>query len=179
MEVDRSLIHRLFYPQVPLVMAAQYRGRVSAMPVVSYLSASEAPPLVAVACRPEGFTCKLALKARSFSLSILDRGYAESMSKLATVSGAKVKDKLAEVGLSHSPGRKVGAPVLHAAVATIECTLRSSPKTGDHVVLVGRVDAAYASGAFTDSWDYKKYSPMLYTGWSEGLTLYGGPRRRT
>jgi flavin reductase (DIM6/NTAB) family NADH-FMN oxidoreductase RutF len=174
MKVEPSLIHRLFYPQVPLVLAAQYRGRVSAMPVVSYLSTSDSPPLIGVACKPEGFTCKLALKARSFSLSLLDRGHAGEMSRLATVSGARVKDKLSEVGLSHSPGKAAKVPVLKEAVATIECRLRSSPKSGDHVILIGRAVAAYASEAFTDSWDYGKYKPMLYTGWKGGLTLYNG-----
>jgi flavin reductase (DIM6/NTAB) family NADH-FMN oxidoreductase RutF len=178
-EVDPSLIHRLLYPQVPLVLAAQYEGRVSAMPVVSYLSTSDSPPLIGVACKPEGFTCKLALKARCFSLSVLDKSLAGKMSKLATVSGAKVKDKLSEVGLSHSPGRGPKVPVLKDALATLECRLSSTLRTGDHLILIGLVKAAYASDAFTDSWDYKKYDPMLYAGWSDGLSLYSGPRRRT
>lgn len=175
MKVEPSLIHRLFYPQVPLVLAAQFRGRVSAMPVVSYISTSDSPPLIGVACKPEGFTCKLALKSRSFSLSLLDGAHAAEMSKLATVSGAKVKDKLSEVGLSHSTGTAAKVPVLKDAVATIECRLSSSPKSGDHVILVGRVVSAYASEAFSDSWDYGKYKPMLYTGWKDGLTFYGSP----
>ena len=175
MEVDPSLIHRLFYPQVPLVMAARFGGRVSAMPVVSYLSASDRPPTVGVACKPEGFTCKLALRARSFSLSVLDRAQAEAMGRLASVSGAKVKDKLSEVGLAHRPGEKLRVPVPEAAVAAIECRLKSSTRVGDHLVLFGRVEAAHASESFKESWDFARYRPILYTGWQEGLTLYRGP----
>lgn len=179
MKVDPSLIHRLFYPQVPLVMAAQYRGRVSAMPVVSYLSVSEEPPLVGVACVPKGFTCGLALKSRSFSLSVLDRSHADAVSRLAALSGATVKDKLTRVGLTHSPGTKARVPVLRDAAATVECSLESSRRAGDHLMLIGRVEAAYASEAFTDSWDYARYEPMLYTGWEGGLTLFRAARRRT
>ncbi|MDE1858245.1 MAG: flavin reductase family protein [Thaumarchaeota archaeon] len=175
MRVDSSLIHRLFYPQVPLVMAAQHRGRVSAMPVVSYLSVSEKPPMVGVGCMPTGFTCTLALKARAFSLSVLDRSQSDAMAKLASASGAKIKDKLSEAGLPHSIGRRWKVPVLKDALATIECRLAATPRFGDHLVLVGEVVAARASDAFSNSWDFNRYRPMLYTGWRDGLTFYGSP----
>ncbi|MDG6902174.1 MAG: flavin reductase family protein [Nitrososphaerota archaeon] len=173
MKVAPSLIHRLFYPQVPLVLAAMSGGRVSAMPVVSYFSASEHPPTVGVACASGGFTCGLSVKAGSFSLSVLDASLADKVSKLARTSGKNVKDKLTEVGLAHTRGRTVAAPVLNDAVATLECSLVSSAKAGDHTVLMGKVEAAYASPAFKDSWNYAKYTPILYTGWKDGLTLYG------
>ncbi|MDG6910612.1 MAG: flavin reductase family protein [Nitrososphaerota archaeon] len=174
MKVNPSLIHRLFYPQVPLVMAAQSGGRVSAMPVVSYTSVSDSPSLLAVACNPWGFTCKLALKAGSFSLSVLDRDHADAIARMATTSGAKAKDKLADLGLKHTRGTRLDVPVIEDALATLECKLESRKKVGDHLLLVGRVEAAYASGAFTDFWDFTKYKPLLYTGWREGLTTYPG-----
>ena len=174
MKVDPSLLHRLFYPPGPLVMAAQHGSRVSAMPVVSYLSVSEKPPMVGVACLPKGFTCRLALKARAFSLSVLDRSRTDAMARLATVSGAKVEDKLSDAGLAHGPGTKARVPVPRDALATIECSLKSSRRAGDHLILLGTVEAAYASDAFTDAWDYRIYRPILYTGWKEGLTLFPG-----
>lgn len=144
------------------------------MPVVSYLSISDKPPMVGVACAPKGFTCRLALKARAFSLSVLDRSRSDLMSRLATVSGAKVKDKLAEVGLRYRQGTKAKVPVLSDAVANIECSLKSSAKAGDHLVIIARVQRAEASGAFTDSWNFAGYAPILYTGWKGGLTFYPG-----
>ena len=174
MKVEPSLIHRLFYPQVPLVLSAQLRGRVSAMPVVSYASISDTPPMVAVSCNPAGFTCKLIQKTRSFSLSVIDGSHADSIARLATVSGSQVKDKLADAGLVHSRGTKLNVPVLEAALATLECRLKSKTKQGDHLLLVGQVEAARAEDAFTDFWDYSKYKPLLYTGWREGLTTYPG-----
>lgn len=149
------------------------------MPVVSYLSASAVPPLIGVACKPESFTCKLALKGGAFSLSVLDQKHSEEMSMLATLSGAKVKDKLAEVGLGHSTGKAAGVPVLDEAMATLECKVRSSPRSGDHLILTGEIVAAYASEAFVEFWDYKLYRPILYAGWKDGLSLYGDTRNRT
>lgn len=172
MKVDYSLIHRLFYPQVPLVMSAQYGGRVSAMPVVSYASVSDKPPMVAVACTPGGFTCELAQKAGSFSLCILDRREMDAFARLATVSGTRVRDKLTDAGLVHTVGTKLKVPVVRRAFATLECKLRSMWRTGDHMLLLAEVCAAYSTRAFVDFWDYTKYRPLLYTGWRGGMTTY-------
>jgi flavin reductase (DIM6/NTAB) family NADH-FMN oxidoreductase RutF len=155
-------------------MSVQFGGRVSAMPVVSYASVSDDPPMVAVACNPGGFTCKLAQKARSFSLSLLDRGRVDAFARLATVSGAKVKDKLADAGLQHVTGKNLKVPVIKAAIATLECRLSSKRRTGDHLLLLAKVEAAYSTGAFTDFWDYARYKPLLYTGWRRGMTAYPG-----
>ncbi len=175
MKVDPSLLHRLFYPQVPAVLSAQYRGRVSAMPVVSYCSVSTSPPLVAVACNPESFTCKLALKAKSFSLSLLGRDETSKIDRLATTHGGDLKDKLTSAGLTHRRGTKLNVPAIVGAWATVECSLQSKPKAGDHLILIGLVRAAYAADAFSAFWDFRRYKPILYTGWKDGMTTFQGP----
>jgi len=157
------------------VLSAQYRGRVSAMPVVSYASVSNTPPLMVVACNPESYTCKLILRARAFSLSLLEREETNKLDRLATTHGGDVKDKLASVGFKHGRGTKLSVPVISGASATIECSLKSRQKTGDHLLLVGLVRAAYATNAFSDFWDFGRYKPILYTGWKDGMTLFQGP----
>ena len=170
MSVDPALLHRLFYPQVPAVLSVQYRNRVSAMPVVSYSSVSDRPPLVSVACKPVSFTCKLLVKARSFSLCLLDVRFRGNVERLAGVSGAAVRDKLKEAGLGHNSGRALKVPVIIGASATLECKVRESAMKGDHLLLIGEVEASRASRAFTDFWDFKEYRPILYTGWRDGMT---------
>ena len=174
MEVDFKLIHRLFYPQVPAVLSASYRGRTGAMPVVSYASVSDSPPLVAIGCNPNAFTCKLVLGARAFSLSLVGGSQLKPVERLATVRGSSVKDKLLAVGLQHHRGVKLPVPVLEKAEATLECKLHRTVKTGDHLLIVGRVMAARAADSFSDFWDFSRYSPILYTGWKEGMTTYPG-----
>ncbi len=173
MSVDPALLHRLFYPQVPAVLSVGYRGRVSAMPVVSYSSVSERPPLVSVACKPESFTCKLLVRARSFSLCFLDARFKVSVERLARLSGASVIDKLKEAGLGHTSSRALKVPVITGASATLECKVRESAMKGDHLLLIGEVKASRASRAFSDFWDFKEYRPILYTGWRDGLTTLG------
>jgi len=162
------------------VLSARHRDRVSAMPVVSYASISDKPPLLGVACNPYAFTFRLALKARCFSLSLLDTSELSCIERLATISGAKVEDKLAEAGLRHTPGTKVDVPVIAGSAATIECSLLSKRKMGDHILLVGRAEACYASEDFSDFWGFARYRPILYTGWKDGMTTYPRPsvRRR-
>jgi flavin reductase (DIM6/NTAB) family NADH-FMN oxidoreductase RutF len=175
LKVDPSLLHRLFYPQVPALFAAQHRGRVSAMPVVSYTSVSTVPPLVAVACNPESYTCKLALRAKTFSLSLLGKDETTKLDRLATTHGGEVKDKLASAGLAHRRGVKLNVPAMSGAWATLECSLKSRTRLGDHLLLVGLVRAAYAADAFSDFWDFRRYKPILYTGWKDGMTVFQGP----
>ncbi|QQG48664.1 MAG: flavin reductase family protein [archaeon] len=175
MKVPPELVHRLFYPQVPVVFAASHQGRVSGMAVVSYLAAASKPPTVMVSCAERSYTLRLALKSHAFSLSVLDRSHRESVEALAAHSGSKVRDKLASAGLGHSPGRKVKAPVIKEAAATLECKVVDSINIGDHAVVVGRIVSSNAGNAFASSWDYTKYSPLLYAGWMSGLTSYDGP----
>lgn len=153
-------------------MSARTVKRVSAMPVVSYASVSASPPLVVVACAPGSFTLKVALTSRAFSLCLLDRRQVPAMERLATASGRDVADKLTDAGLSYTKGVKVDAPVVEGAEATLECRLHSKRRLGDHVLLIGLVEACYASAKFRDFWDFTLYRPVLYTGWRDGMTTY-------
>jgi flavin reductase (DIM6/NTAB) family NADH-FMN oxidoreductase RutF len=174
MKVDPSLVHRLFYPQVPAVLSAMAGKRVSAMPVVSYTSVSDVPPMVAVSSAPSHYTCKLVLEAGCFSLCVLDRDHAGAIARLASVSGAKVEDKLRDARLKYSKGEALNVPVIQGAAATLECSLKEKLRFGDHLLLVGQVRAARAAGSFDGFWDFARYRPLLYTGWRDGLTTLPG-----
>lgn len=142
------------------------------MPVVSYASVSEVPSLVAVSCAPLAFTYLVIAKSRLFSLCFLDRSQTRAVEFLATHSGRGTDDKLADSGLSHRPGRKLDVPVVKESVASLECSLWARRRLGDHVLIVGKVEAAYASADFADYWRFRKYEPILYTGWQGRLTTY-------
>ena len=172
MKVNPAKMHRLFYPQVPAVLSTESGEHVSAMPVISYVTVSTSPPLVAVSCDPHSYTLELALESKLFSLCILGRNKAKAVERLALTSGRRVSDKLAECGLPHSKGVKLSVPVLRGAEATLECQVRSGRSLGDHVLLVGLVRACYASKKFDGFWNFEKYRPILYTGWRHGLTTY-------
>ncbi len=119
---------------------------------------------------PYHSTHKLVLASRLFSLCWLDKKDLRAMEYLASHSGGESEDKLLSAGLKHHRGRELDVPVIDSAVAAVECSLANTVKFGDHEFLVGRVEAAYATEDFRDYWEFKKYGPILYTGWRKGLT---------
>jgi len=172
-EVPASKAHRLYYPGVPAVLCAKADARVSAMPVISYLAISESPPMVGVACNPTSFTYWLLRKSGTFSLGWLDRKWAPCVEYLASRSGrGGTADKVHEAGLRHRKGKVLNVPVITESEAAIECTVASTLGFGDHILVVGKVEAAYASSDFRDYWRFRTYEPILYTGWHGGLGFY-------
>jgi len=166
-DLDKGKAYRLFYPSVPAVLSASHRKIVSAMPVVSFTSLSEFPPIVGVSSSPSHFTHKTVLDSRLFSLCWLQKKEIHAIAYLASHSGRESEDKLVSAGFKHHRGKKLDVPVIDAAVAVLECSLTNTIKFGDHELLVGKVEASYAIEDFHDYWSFKEYRPILYTGWKE------------
>lgn len=160
------------------MLAAQWGKTVAAMPVVSYSALSGRPPLFGVACAKGSFTLRTISLARRFSVCLLDEERVLAVTKLASGHGAEGIDKLASAGLRHRKGTKLGAPVILGSVASLECSLQKSLRTGDHVLLIGRIEEALASEDFRGYWRFWSYRPMLYSGWKRGVTLYQPINRR-
>ena len=178
-KVDPALAHRLFYPGVPAVLAARSGRTVAAMPVISYSSLSERPPLFGVSCARSSFTLKIVRDSEEFSLCLLGEDKAGALGLLASRRGTEGSDKLKGAGLDHRRGRTVGAPIILGSAAALECSLVECMKTGDHVLVVGRVRAALATGDFRNYWRFRSYRPLLYAGWLRGVRLYRPTSRRT
>ncbi len=173
-----ALAHRLFYPGVAAVLAAQAGNTVAAMPVVSYAALSEKPPLFGVSCAKDSFTLRTSIAAGAFSISLLGDKYVGALSSLASRKGRDGADKLDGAGLKHSKGAKLGAPIILGAKAVLECKLIRTLKMGDHFLLVGRIESAMASNDFRDYWRFRSYRPMLYAGWKRGMELFRPVSRR-
>ncbi len=178
-KVDPALAHRLFYPGVPAVLAARSGKTVAAMPVISYSSLSERPPLFGVSCARDSFTLQVASATKAFSLCLLGEEHVNAIALLASRKGEEGSDKLSNAGLKHRKGSRLGAPVIIGASAALECSLRRSLRTGDHVLLVGRIEAALATSDFGGYWRFRSYHPLLYAGWQRGIACYRPASRRT
>lgn len=177
-KVRPSLAHRLFYPGVAAVLSARSGKTVAAMPVVSYSALSENPPIFGVSCAKDSFTLKTSLAAKAFSICLLDEVHVRALSELASRTGKEGEDKLAGAGLRHRNGSKIDAPIIAGSVAALECSLIRALRTGDHVLLLGKIESAMADPDFQDYWSFRSYSPMLYSGWEGGMRLYEPVSRR-
>lgn len=170
--MEAAKFYRLFYPQVPAILAASHGSTVSAMPVVSFTMLSESPPVVGVSSANSHRTLKTVLRSRSFSMSWVGKEMAAAVERLALPTKGRPHDKLSSAGLAHHRGKSLPVPVPNKAVAVIECRLAAKRNFGDHTLLIGRVEVAYASEDFEGYWQFEKYRPILYTGWRGGLSVY-------
>jgi flavin reductase (DIM6/NTAB) family NADH-FMN oxidoreductase RutF len=161
--VDPSKTYRLLYPSVPAIVCCNDRGLIYAMPVVSIMSVSGNPPLVAVASSPSHMTHQAIVNVRTFSLCWLDSSQLKAIEILGTTPHSAV-DKLHSAGLRHSRGRRLDVPIIEGAVASLECSLYVRQALGDHEMLVGKVQAAAASDDFQEYWRFESYTPVLYAG---------------
>jgi flavin reductase (DIM6/NTAB) family NADH-FMN oxidoreductase RutF len=82
------------------------------------------------------------LAARTFAINIIRAG-AENEA-LCRSFAARADDKFA--GVPHRLG-STGAPILDAALASLECELERTYEGGDHTIFIGRVvDAVLGEG---------------------------------
>jgi flavin reductase (DIM6/NTAB) family NADH-FMN oxidoreductase RutF len=162
--VDAAKVHRLFYPQVPVVVTVESKGRVEAMPAIWCMPLSFKPPLIGIAIAPEHETYKMILETQVFAINWLDYSHADQVGELGETSGKDFMEKLAAVGLTAVKGREISQSLIQEASAALECRIRESHRTGTHELVVAEVLGAYAADCFSDYWDFSQHNPLLYAG---------------
>ncbi|MEU3468138.1 flavin reductase family protein [Streptomyces sp. NPDC006687] len=106
----------------------------------SFASLSLDPPLVTFMVARTSSTWPRIARAGVFCVNILGAGQAE-LCRAFAVSGA---DKFA--GVSHRPAPATGSPQLDGVPAWIDCRIHAVHTGGDHLIVVGRVEAVGAEG---------------------------------
>lgn len=174
-KVEGSKVYRLLYPAVPAIIAASTRENVAAMPVASLISLSNDPAMIAFSSSPAHRTYATVIEAGCFSVCWLDHKFSEAVEVLGSTTGRAI-DKLEAAGLHHTRGKILGVPVLDDAAAYLECRFAISQRFGDHNLVVGEVKNAEAVEDFHDYWEFREYSPMLYTGMQRPFGQLSGIR---
>ncbi|MER5715069.1 flavin reductase family protein [Streptomyces sp. NPDC002132] len=106
----------------------------------SFTSLSLDPPLVAFMVGRTSTTWPRIARAGVFCVNVLSADQA-GLCRAFAVSGA---DKFA--GVAHEPAPATGSPRLTGAPAWIDCTIHAVHTGGDHLIVVGRVNALGTSG---------------------------------
>ncbi|WP_327135620.1 flavin reductase family protein [Streptomyces sp. NBC_01343] len=106
----------------------------------SFASLSLDPPLVTFMVARTSTTWPRIARAGVFCVNILGAGQGE-LCRAFAVSGA---DKFA--GVAHAPAPVTGSPQLEAVPAWIDCRIHAVHTGGDHLIVVGRVEAMGAAG---------------------------------
>ncbi|KUN97615.1 NADPH-flavin oxidoreductase [Streptomyces caeruleatus] len=106
----------------------------------SFSALSLDPPLVAFMVGRTSTTWPRIARAGVFCVNVLSAGQGE-LCRAFAVSGA---DKF--TGVTYDAAPVSGSPRLAGALAWIDCTIHAVHTGGDHLIVVGRVDALGASG---------------------------------
>lgn len=170
--VDLAKVHRLFYPQVPIVVTVRVKGRVGAMPAIWCMPLSFNPPLIGIAFAPEHETYRMIVKAGAFAVNWLDYSYARQVAELGEISGREYDTKLASVGLTLVAKTRSDQPLIKQAAAALECRVQEERRTGTHQLVTAEVVSAFAASYFRDYWDFSKYDPLLYAGTTDSGGRY-------
>jgi 3-hydroxy-9,10-secoandrosta-1,3,5(10)-triene-9,17-dione monooxygenase reductase component len=126
-----------FATGVALVTAAP-GGEPAGLIVNSLTSVSLEPPLLSFCPSRSSLTWSRMRRARNFGVNVLSWHH-EPFAVRATPAGA---DRFA--GLNWEFARS-GVPLLTDALATLECEIVAEHPTGDHWIVVGRVDDLHIS----------------------------------
>jgi flavin reductase (DIM6/NTAB) family NADH-FMN oxidoreductase RutF len=162
--VKPEKIHRLFYPQIPIVITVEFAGRVGGMPAIWHTPLSFNPPLVAVSIAPEHKTYEMILGAKAFGVNWLDFSHAKQVAKLGDTSAKDHANKLSAAGFGTVKGEATGQPLIQGASAILECRYSDTHRVGTHQLIIGQVVAAGTDKSFSDNWDLARYDPLFYSG---------------
>lgn len=157
-------MHRLFYPEVAVVLTARHEAKIGGMPAIWCMPLSFKPALVGVAVSPEHDTYNVINQAKAFAINFMDFRSAKQVAELGDITGKGLNDKLSAVGFSTIEGEATGQPLLQNAEAVLECRFVQVYPTGTHRLIVGEVLIAFANDSFRDYWDFTQYNPILYAG---------------
>jgi flavin reductase len=148
----RSVLGR-FATGVTVVAAG--RETPCGMTANAFTSVSLDPPLILVCVDRSAAIYKTVLASGNFTISMLSTSQERVARHFADHSRPRGADEFGEFGWD--PGPSTGAPILHGAVAWLECALTTSYEGGDHEIFIGSVLAS-GSGAAEE----------------EALVFYGG-----
>lgn len=127
-------------PAVPAADDSVPGARPAGFACQSFSSLSIDPPLVAFMVGRTSTTWPRIARAGVFCVNVLGTDQGELCRRFA-VSGA---DKFA--GVAHEPAPATGSPRLTGAPAWIDCTIHAVHTGGDHLIVVGRVEALGTGG---------------------------------
>ncbi|PHQ51110.1 NADPH-flavin oxidoreductase [Streptomyces cinnamoneus] len=104
----------------------------------SFTSLSLDPPLVAFMVARTSTTWPRIARAGVFCVNVLGAGQ-KSLCEGFAVSSSQTADKFS--GVPYEPAPATGSPRLGGVPAWIDCTIQAVHTGGDHLVVVGRVEA--------------------------------------
>jgi flavin reductase (DIM6/NTAB) family NADH-FMN oxidoreductase RutF len=127
---------------VTIITTLDDAGRPTGLTASAVTSVSLAPPLVLVCVSRRAQSYAALAEAGRFAVNILAQGQEALSRRFATSAPGSEKFE----GVGYRAGA-LGMPLLDGALAELECTTAHVYPGGDHVILVGQVEAGCSRGA--------------------------------
>jgi len=139
MAVDRPLFKSVLrrWASGVTILTTRAGERVAGMTVSSFAPVSLEPPLVLVCADKKALTLPVIAEAGVFAVNLLAAAQYELSAQFA-LSG---NEELRFEGLACRRG-PTGSPWLPGTLAVLDCRTVAAHEAGDHVIYVGRVEAA-------------------------------------
>ena len=131
------------------IVTARDGERVHGMTVSDFAGVSLTPPLVLVCADKASNTLPVIEAGQNFTVNLL----AEGQETLSNRFASKEHEWTRFEGLSCERGA-TGAPLIPGALASLDCRVAALHDAGDHVIVVGQVEAARSA----------EVEPLLYWG---------------
>lgn len=116
------------------IVTVEFEGEVHGMTATSFASVSLDPPLILICLEKASRTLSLVREARRFAVNVLAEVQEDLARKFAQHGEKPFGEVDYQTGVTH-------APLLHGAIAWIECDERELINGGDHDIVVGEVIA--------------------------------------
>ncbi|MGP3925991.1 flavin reductase family protein [Streptomyces sp. 8N616] len=128
------------FPTGVAVVASGAEASTEALTVNSVTSVSLDPLLVSVCLRPEARVCRRIAQRREFTVNFLAAGQRHLSALFASRSRPVGRQAQWQLGDLVSPR---GSVLVHGALASLECAVETLAEGGDHVIVLGRVEALH------------------------------------
>jgi flavin reductase (DIM6/NTAB) family NADH-FMN oxidoreductase RutF len=106
------------------------------------MKCSSGPHMFAVALWKKGYTHKLIQQTKEFVIAIPNKKIEKAIGIFGMTHGDKV-DKFKIAKLKTLPAKYIKPPLLADATINLECKVEQEIDTGDHIIFIGKVLAAY------------------------------------
>ncbi|BCM20943.1 flavin reductase family protein [Mesorhizobium sp. J8] len=150
-----------FVTGVTVITTRDSDGNPRGMTANSFTSVSLDPPLLLVCVGKSAASFPAFNEAQSFAVNFLHEGQAD----VSSVFASKVADKFQSVNHDRA---HTGAPILTDSLTWFDCTVHNRIEAGDHVILIGRVQAFGTSPSAPLGFCRGRYASVkdpLPTGW--------------
>jgi flavin reductase (DIM6/NTAB) family NADH-FMN oxidoreductase RutF len=140
--IPSEALNALYPINCVFVLSVDANGKPSGMIASWVTQTSFHPPLISVAIGKTRNTYTLVKQSREFVIAIANKALEPAVKIFGTKSGRNV-DKFAETKIQYTNSKYLKTPILTDATFNFECKVINEVETGDHVLFIGEVVAAW------------------------------------